>query len=78
VRRVKLASQQNSRRFSATVEAASGHDLRSLLAARVVGQGYELHELRGASLSLEEIFLQLTTEDSAHASAEGTGKEKKK
>jgi hypothetical protein len=40
----------------------------SPIAAKVVGQGFELYELRGINLSLEEIFLQLTTEDPAHKS----------
>ena len=31
----------------------------------LVGKGWPLYELRGVSLSLEEIFLELTTEDSA-------------
>jgi hypothetical protein len=35
----------------------------------VVQKGWPLFELRGVSLSLEDIFLQLTTEDSAHSQA---------
>ena len=50
----------------ATVEAAPGQDLRSQIAAQVVGKGWPLCELRGMSLSLEDIFLELTTEDAAH------------
>ena len=50
-------------RLSLTVETEPGRDLRSLLAATVVGAGWELFELRSASVSLEEIFLQLTTEE---------------
>lgn len=51
----------------ATVESAPGQDLRSQIAARVVENGWPLYELRGVSLSLEEIFLELTTDDAAHA-----------
>jgi ABC-2 type transport system ATP-binding protein len=51
----------------ATVESAPGQDLRSQIAARVVEKGWPLYELRGVSLSLEEIFLELTTDDAAHA-----------
>jgi ABC-2 type transport system ATP-binding protein len=51
----------------ATVEAAAGQDLRSQIAAKVVESGWQLYELRGVSLSLEDIFLELTTDDSAHA-----------
>jgi len=50
----------------ATVEAAPGQDLRSQIAAQVVAKGWPLFELRGMSLSLEDIFLELTTEDAAH------------
>ena len=43
------------------VDAQPGRDIREQLAATVVQQGWGLQELRGQSLSLEEIFLQLTT-----------------
>ena len=55
-------------RVVVTVEASPGQDLRSQIAAKIVGKGWPLFELRGMSLSLEEIFLELTTEDSEHAS----------
>jgi ABC-2 type transport system ATP-binding protein len=42
------------------VDAEQGRDLREQLAATVVQQGWGLQELRSHSLSLEEIFLQLT------------------
>ena len=51
----------------ATVEAAEGKDIRSAVAARIVEKGWPLLELQGVSLSLEDIFLELTTEDAAHA-----------
>ena len=47
------------------VESESGRDVRRQLAAAVVGQGWGLLELRPMRLSLEEIFLQVTTEDVA-------------
>jgi ABC-2 type transport system ATP-binding protein len=50
-----------------TVEAAPGSDIRSQIAAKVVEKGWELYELRGVSMTLEDIFLQLTTDDAAHA-----------
>jgi ABC-2 type transport system ATP-binding protein len=52
---------------AATVEAAAGQDIRSQIAAGIVQNGWPLFELRGVSLSLEDIFLQLTTDDAAHA-----------
>jgi ABC-2 type transport system ATP-binding protein len=51
----------------ATVEAAEGKDIRSPIAARIVEKGWPLFELKGVSLSLEDIFLELTTDDAAHA-----------
>ena len=53
----------------ATVESAKGQDIRSQIAAKVVEHGWPLFELRGVSLSLEDIFLQLTTDDASHAEA---------
>ena len=53
--------------LTATVEVAPGQDIRSQIAAKIVEKGWGLYELRGVSLSLEDIFLQLTTDDAAHA-----------
>jgi ABC-2 type transport system ATP-binding protein len=47
------------------VESESGRDVRRELAATVVGRGWGLLELRPMRMSLEEIFLQVTTEDAA-------------
>lgn len=43
------------------VDVSHGRDLREQLAAAVVKQGWGLLELRAQSLSLEDVFLQLTT-----------------
>ena len=69
VRKVAIESLGSSGRMVAAVEAAQGQDLRCQIAAKIVGQGWPLYELRGENLSLEEIFLQLTTEDPAHKPA---------
>jgi ABC-2 type transport system ATP-binding protein len=45
------------------VDGESGQDVRRALAAAVVGRGWGLLELRPMRVSLEDIFLQLTTED---------------
>lgn len=45
------------------VDVEVGRDIREKLAASVVKQGWGLRELRSVSLSLEEIFLQLTREE---------------
>jgi ABC-2 type transport system ATP-binding protein len=47
------------------VQSAQGRDVRRELAAAVVRQGWGLLELRPMRMSLEEIFLHLTTEDAA-------------
>ena len=51
----------------AMVETAQGKDVRSEIAAGIVGKGWPLYELRGMSRSLEDIFLELTTDDAAHS-----------
>jgi ABC-2 type transport system ATP-binding protein len=48
------------------VNSETGRDVRRDLAATVVWQGWGLLELRPLRMSLEEIFLHLTTEDLAH------------
>jgi ABC-2 type transport system ATP-binding protein len=68
--RVQIDSVGSSGRMMAVVEARQGQDLRSQIAAKIVGQGWPLYELRGENLSLEEIFLQLTTEDPASKKAQ--------
>ncbi len=70
VQRVSVDSMGSTGRMIAIVEARQGQDLRSQIAAKVVGQGWPLYELRGENLSLEEIFLQLTTEDPAQKKSE--------
>ena len=49
------------------VESSQGRDIRRDLAAAVVNRGWGLLELRPMRMSLEEIFLHLTTEDTAAA-----------
>jgi ABC-2 type transport system ATP-binding protein len=55
------------------VESAAGRDVRRDLAAAVVSHGWGLLELRPMRMSLEEIFLHLTTEDAATAVTEPAG-----
>jgi ABC-2 type transport system ATP-binding protein len=52
------------------VESGQGRDVRRDLAATIVNRGWGLLELRPMRMSLEEIFLHLTTEDTANAAAE--------
>jgi ABC-2 type transport system ATP-binding protein len=51
------------------VESEHGRDVRRDLARAIVSSGWGLLELRPMRMSLEEIFLSLTTEDLASASA---------
>jgi ABC-2 type transport system ATP-binding protein len=69
ISRAQVEAVHANGHVTATVEAAAGTDVRSQIAAGVVQKGWPLYELRGVSLSLEDIFLQLTTEDSAHSEA---------
>jgi ABC-2 type transport system ATP-binding protein len=45
------------------VRTTAGQDLRAQIAATIVGKGWSLLELRTTSMSLEDIFLQLTQEE---------------
>jgi len=51
------------------VECQRDHDIRRDLARAVVSNGWGLLELRPLRMSLEEIFLQLTTQEQAAAAA---------
>ena len=65
--RVQVEGAHSNGHVVATVESAQGHDIRSQIAAKVVERGWPLFELRGVSLSLEDIFLQLTTDETAQS-----------
>jgi ABC-2 type transport system ATP-binding protein len=62
VLRVSLADQHNGT-AGYEVESAKGEDVRRELARAVVSRGWGLLELRPVRMSLEEIFLHLTTEE---------------
>src|SRR5688500_3325664 len=49
------------------IESETGRDVRRELAAAIVSRGWGLLELRPMRMSLEEIFLHLTTEDTTAA-----------
>jgi ABC-2 type transport system ATP-binding protein len=55
------------------VESTRGTDIRRDIARAVVTSGWGLLELRPMRLSLEEIFLQVTTDESAPPAAAGDG-----
>jgi ABC-2 type transport system ATP-binding protein len=70
VKGVAIEAIEETDRVSATVESESGQDIRGVLAAAVVHRNLELLELKAISLSLEDIFLQLTTEEQAEPKEE--------
>ena len=65
--RVEVDASRADGHLVATLEGARDKDIRSQIAAMIVGKGWPLFELRGVSLSLEDIFLELTTDDASHA-----------
>jgi ABC-2 type transport system ATP-binding protein len=58
----EVASQGEGRYL---VEAGNGADLRPQLARLIVERGWELLELKAQEFTLEEVFLNLTTEEEA-------------
>jgi ABC-2 type transport system ATP-binding protein len=51
------------------VESAQGEDVRRELARAIVTRGWGLLELRPLRMSLEDVFLKLTTQESDAATA---------
>ena len=69
VTQVRLAENRGTV-SSLEIESATGRDVRRELAATVVNRGWGPLELRPMRMSLEDIFLHLTTEDTAGTNAE--------
>jgi len=72
VRSVAMKDSKNNR-LTFEVESLQGRQIRADLARSVVNAGWNLSELRPVGLSLEEVFLQLTTgekKDEAPAQSE--------
>ena len=72
-----VESERKDSHVAYEVESERGHDVRRELAQAVVTSGWGLLELRPMRMSLEEIFLSLTTEEKVAAAgaapaAEGT------
>ncbi|MCW5963275.1 MAG: ATP-binding cassette domain-containing protein [Bryobacterales bacterium] len=57
--------EQRGGRLLFEVESAPNANLRPALAATIVGNGWELYEMKSLAYSLEEVFLQVTRGDSA-------------
>jgi ABC-2 type transport system ATP-binding protein len=62
VRQVSVADSRSTT-TGFEVESETGRDVRRELAAAIVGRGWGLLELRPNRLSLEDVFLQLTTQE---------------
>jgi ABC-2 type transport system ATP-binding protein len=63
VSEVKIEPAETPERLAVTVESRADGDIRSAIAKRIIGEGFDLYELRAIRLTLEDIFLQLTTEE---------------
>jgi ABC-2 type transport system ATP-binding protein len=62
---VEVDSLNGSGVVGATIESEQGADVRAQVASSIVKDGLDLLELRALNLSLEDIFMQLTTEEKA-------------
>jgi ABC-2 type transport system ATP-binding protein len=61
VKQVTLHPPDSGGRVQAQVESDGAHDLRGRIASELVTHGHELLELRASRVSLEDIFLRVTT-----------------
>ena len=68
-----VESDRRERVVGFEIESESGRDVRRELARAVVSNGWGLLELRPMRMSLEEIFLSLTTDEAAAAAAPAEG-----
>jgi ABC-2 type transport system ATP-binding protein len=68
-----LPRESRNGRLLFEVESLQGRNIRGDIARAVVESGWSLNELRAVAMSLEEVFLQLTSTDS-EAAAEATKK----
>lgn len=68
--RIDIEPQDATGHLSVTLENEGNEDARHKLAAKLIGGGFELYELRAVNLSLEDIFRDLTTEEAKEAKTE--------
>jgi len=67
-----LFKHAGENRSTFEVEGKNDRAIRGDLARAIVESGWDLNELRTAAVSLEEIFLQLTSSDEANAASSGS------
>jgi len=72
VTQVVQVDQRDGNVFAFEVECEKGADVRRDLARTVVTSGWGLLELRPMRLSLEDVFLTLTTEEEGESSGGGS------
>ena len=60
---VQAAEKKGDGPATFTVESKLNSDLRPVLAAVVVNEGWKLLDLRGVSMSLEDVFINLITKE---------------
>lgn len=63
--RIDLEPQEGTDVVNGSIESEEGKDLRAQIASGIVHGGLDLLEIRAVGLSLEDIFMQLTTEEKA-------------
>ena len=59
----EVAHTNNDGRHTYTIQAESGQDLRDAISQAVISNGWSLRGLQMVGMSLEEIFLRLTTHE---------------
>jgi len=64
---VQIAESSENTPPSFSVECELNTDLRPVLASTVISQGWGLFEMRGVSLSLEDVFINPTTQEPTEA-----------
>jgi ABC-2 type transport system ATP-binding protein len=70
VTNVEVAPGAANGRTRLLIDTAVGADVRADLAATIVNGGWGLYQLRNVGMSLEEVFLELTTQDDATEAAD--------
>jgi ABC-2 type transport system ATP-binding protein len=72
VKRVSLKEESEDGVSTFEVETGKAVDLRSAIAAAIIQKGWGLNELRFVGLALEDIFLQLVTQEAVKDGSEET------
>lgn len=70
VQHVEIAEETSGGRHRVVVDCVAGIDVRAELAAAVISSGWSLYQMRNVNASLEDVFINLTTEEAPATSAE--------